>query len=550
LAGAGDGAALGVMPRLDSQIDTRSEAFAENRRAMLAAIDEMRGLEAAIRANSERARERFAARGQLLPRERLQRLLDRGAPFLELSTLCAYRTFDDDGEADISGGRVVTGIGRIAGIACMAVCYDSAIKAGSLHPYGVEKLLRAQNLALENKLPLVQLVESAGANLLNYEPETFVKGGGLFYNMARLSAAGCPVISVVHGSSTAGGAYMPGMSDYVVMVRGRAKAFLAGPPLVKAAIGEDASDEELGGVDMHATVTGLVEYVADDDAEAVDLGREVVARLNWDAEPASRPAAAPPAYDIDELCGVVPADYARPYDVREVIARLVDGSDYFDFKPLFDAQTVCGHAAIEGHACGLIGNNGPITPAGALKAAQFIQLCCQSGTPLVFLQNTTGYVVGTEPERAGIIKHGSKMIQAVSNAEVPRFTLMIGGSFGAGNYGMAGRAYRPRFCFGWPNYRIAVMGGAQAALVMAIVQEARARRLGEPLDEAALAELKVRVKAQYDAKSSALYATARLWDDGLIDPRDSRRVLGLALGLAEASDRRRLRPNSFGVARL
>ncbi len=539
------------MPRLETAIDPTSEAFGVNRAGMLAAIEEMRALEAAVRANSERARGRFEGRGQLLPRDRLERLLDRGTAFLELSPLAAYRTYDDDGEANISGGRIITGIGTIAGVRAMLVVYDSGIKAGSLHPLGVEKILRSHTIALENKLPFVQLVESAGADLLDYVPETFVRGGGIFYNMARLSAAGCPVVSVVHGSSTAGGAYMPGMSDYVVMVRGRGKAFLAGPPLLRAATGEIAEAEDLGGTDMHATVSGLVEYVADDDAEALALGREVMGRLNWNSElaPARERRFRPPAHDIDELCGIVPLDYKKPYDVREVIARLIDGSDFLEFKPLYDVQTICGHGEIEGHAVGFLANNGPITPHGAVKAAQFIQLCCQSATPLVFLQNTTGYIVGTEAERAGIIKHGAKMIQAVSNATVPKLTLMIGGSFGAGNYGMCGRSYEPHFCFGWPNYQIAVMGGEQAATVMAIVQEAVAKRKGEALDEAALESLKETVRERYAAQSTSLYATARLWDDGLIDPRDSRRVLGLCLDLLEEAGRRQLHPNSFGVAR-
>ncbi|MDP6709339.1 MAG: carboxyl transferase domain-containing protein, partial [Alphaproteobacteria bacterium] len=312
------------MARIETAIDPTSEDFQANRTGMLARIEEMRSLEAAVRANSERSRARFEGRGQLLPRDRLAHLLDRGTAFLELSPLAAYGTYDDDGEANISGGRILTGIGTISGVRSLIVVYDSGIKAGSLHPLGVEKLLRAHKIALENKLPFVQLVESAGADLLDYVPETFVRGGGIFYNMARLSAAGCPVLSIVHGSSTAGGAYMPGMSDYVVMVRGRGKAFLAGPPLLKAATGEIASDEALGGTDMHATVSGLVEYVADDDAEAVAIGREVMTRLNWNAElPPGRPRQVrPPAYDIDELCGLVTLDYAKPYDVREVIARL------------------------------------------------------------------------------------------------------------------------------------------------------------------------------------------------------------------------------------
>ncbi|MEQ9639547.1 MAG: carboxyl transferase domain-containing protein [Alphaproteobacteria bacterium] len=536
---------------IESQVRTSSDEFRANRAGMLAAIDELRGLEGRIRDNSARRRERFEARNQLLPRERLAQIVDRGAPFLELSTLCGYKTFDDDGEANISGGRQITAIGAIAGVTCVVCAHDSGIKAGAIHTYGMRKLLRAQAIALENKLPFVQLVESAGANLLDYVPETFVEGGAMFYNMARLSAAGCPVVTVVHGSSTAGGAYMPGMSDYVVMVRGNAKAFLAGPPLVRAATGEVATDEELGGTDMHAAVTGLTEYVAEDDVEALALGREVMKRLNWSelSRPAPERTAPPPHYDIDELAGIVPMNYRQPYDVHEVLLRLTDDSDLLPFKTAYDPYTVCVQARIDGHAVGMLGNNGPITPEGAVKAAQFIQLCDQAGMPLIFLQNTTGYVVGTAPERAGIIKHGSKMIQAVSNAKVPRITMMVGASFGAGNYGMCGRAYNPRFIFGWPNYRIAVMGAEQAADVMTMVNEGAARRRGVETDPDETAAMRRQVIDLYEGSSTALHATARLWDDGLIDPRDSRDVLSLALRLCDEADRRTLRPNSYGVAR-
>lgn len=536
------------MPVLESQVRTDSDAFKDNRRDMLAAIAEMRRLETAVRANSERSRDRFEKRGQLLPRDRLNRLLDRGTPFLELSTLAGYKTYDDDGEKNISGGRQITGIGSVAGARVMVMVSDSGIKAGALHTLGVKKLLRAQAIALENKLPFIQLVESAGADLLAYEPDTFIQGGSMFYNMARLSAAGLPVITVVHGSSTAGGAYMPGMSDYVVMVRGRAKAFLAGPPLLLAATGEVASDEELGGTDMHAHTSGLAEYVADTDAEAIDIVRDIVGHLNWDPVQVDA-VARPPRYDIDELCGIVPKDYRKPYDVREVIARLVDDSDFLDFKPAFDPHTICGHAEIDGMAVGILGNNGPITEDGAVKGAQFIQLCCQSDTPLLFLQNTTGYIVGKQSEQRGMIKHGSKMIQAVSNATVPKFTLMIGASYGAGNYGMCGRAYEPRFIFGWPNYRIAVMGPEQAATVMAIVQEGAAKRKGEELPEGQVDEMKQRVIDLYESRSTPFYATARLWDDGLIDPRDSRRVMSMVLRTTADAASRTVRPNTFGVAR-
>jgi geranyl-CoA carboxylase beta subunit len=412
---------------------------------------------------------------------------------------------------------------------------------------GLKKALRAQELARENKLPLIALVESGGANLM-YQAEIFVDGGRTFANQARLSAAGIPQIAVVHGASTAGGAYLPGLSDYVVLVRGRSSIYLAGPPLVKAAIGEDAGEEELGGAQMHAEVTGLGEYLAENDAHAIALARELVDRLPWDTVPA--PAAAPaPLHDAEELMGVVPVDEREPYDVREVIARLVDASDFLEFKAAYATDTVCGHARIHGHAVGLLGNNGPIQPAGSGKAAQFIQLCDQSGTPLVFLQNTTGYMVGKAAEQAGAIKHGSKMIQAVANARVPKFTVVLGGSYGAGNYGMCGRGFDPRFIFAWPSARTAVMGGAQAARVMDILNRAKLERLGLPANDEALAAMSDALRQRLDAESAALFGTARLWDDGIIDPRDTRRVLGLCLDIARDAAARTLRPNTFGVAR-
>jgi geranyl-CoA carboxylase beta subunit len=416
---------------------------------------------------------------------------------------------------------------------------------------GLKKGLRAQMIAFENKLPLLALVESGGANLM-YQAEIFVDGGRSFANQARLSAAGIPQVAVVHGSSTAGGAYLPGLSDYVVLVKNRSSIYLAGPPLVKAAIGEDATDDALGGAELHATVTGLGEYLADDDAHAIAIARELFRLLPWDEVASAAPAPAP-LYDAEELMGIVPADDRVPYDVREVIARIVDGSEFLEFKAPYSTDTVCGHATLEGHRIGLIGNNGPIQPTGSVKAAQFMQLCDQSGTPLVFLQNTTGYMVGTAAERAGAIKHGSKMIQAVANARVPKFTIVLGGSYGAGNYGMCGRGFDPRFIFAWPTARTAVMGGAQAAMVMEMVSRGKLARSGVPMNEQAEAGLKAmseQLKRRLDAESDVLYGTARLWDDGVIDPRDTRRVLALCLAIAREAAARELRPNTFGVARM
>jgi geranyl-CoA carboxylase beta subunit len=409
------------MPVIESRIDPQSEGFRANREQMLALIGDFRALEQKVRDASNARLERFRARKQLLPRERVALLLDPGAPWLELATLSGFRMHDDDGDAGIQGGGAIAGIGYVSGIRCMVSANDSAIKGGTVTPMGVKKHLRVQEIAMQNKLPLVQLVESGGANLL-YQSEMFVEGGRGFANQARLSAAGIPQVTVVHGSSTAGGAYLPGLSDYVILVRGRAKVFLAGPPLLRAATGEIASDEELGGAEMHATVSGLGEYLAEDDADGIRLAREVMAKLPWNEQLPARPQKSfpEPRYAAEELVGVVPVDYRKPYDVREVIARIVDGSDYLDFKTAYGPHTVCGQAAIEGHAVGLVGNNGPIDADGASKAAQFIQLCCQADMPLVYLQNTTGFMVGREAEQSGIIKHGSKMIQAVANATVPQ----------------------------------------------------------------------------------------------------------------------------------
>jgi geranyl-CoA carboxylase beta subunit len=354
---------------------------------------------------------------------------------------------------------------------------------------------------------------------------------------------------VVHGSSTAGGAYLPGLSDYIVLVKKQSKIFLAGPPLVKAAIGEDADDEDLGGAAMHATITGMGEYLAGDDAHAIAIARDLMAKINWDRVPA-RAVALEPLYSPDEMLGVIPISEREPYDTREIIARIADASDFLDFKPGYGPETVCGHAAIGGFAVGIIGNNGPIMPDGSTKTAQFIQLCDQSGTPLVFLQNTTGYMVGREAEHAGAVKHGSKMIQAVANARVPKFTIVTGGSYGAGNYGMCGRGLDPRFIFTWPNSRTAVMGGAQAAKVMEIITRGKMERSGQPVDEGVLKQMSDVIVRQLDKESTALYATARLWDDGIIDPRDTRAVLILCLAIAAEASVRQLRPNAFGVARL
>ena len=492
---------------------------------MLALIARMRSLEERTRAASAAAKDRFDKRGQLLPRERVALVLDPGSPFLELSTLAGYMFDVPDVDKSVPGGGVIAGIGFVSGVRCMVSANDSGIDAGALQPYGLDKTLRVQELALENKLPYVQLVESAGANLLRYRVEDFVRGGNIFRNLARLSAAGLPVVTVTHGSSTAGGAYQTGLSDYIVMVRGRTRAFLAGPPLLKAATGEIATEEELGGAEMHTSISGLGDYLAEDDRDAMRIAREIMAKLDWDRPKPAEASFKPPRYDAEELLGIMPMDHKRPVDMRQAIARIIDDSDFLEFGANYGPATVCGHARIEGQAVGIITNNGPIDVAGANKATHFIQACCQSRTPILYLNNTTGYMVGRAYEEAGMIKHGSKMIQAVTTATVPQITIYCGASFGAGNYGMCGRGFHPRFCFSWPNAKTAVMGGEQAAETMAIVTEAAAARRGKPVEKEKLEAMKAQIIGVFDGQMDVFSTSARMLDDGVIDPRDTRGVL-------------------------
>ena len=537
------------IPKYNTKCNPASNRFLGHRADMLGLVEKLAALNARAPALSASKKPRFDKRGQLLPRERLARLLDPGMPFLEIGNIAGYLLDTDDEAKSIPGGTIIAGIGYISGTRCAVVVDDSGIKAGTLTAAGGWRLERMQEIALEQKLPFVHLVESAGGDLINYTVEAFIKGGSLFANLARLSKAGIPVLAILHGSSTAGGAYMPGLSDYVVGVKGRGQAFLAGPPLLKAATGEIAEAEELGGAEMHAAVSGLVDYLAEDDGEAVLMMRDVVARLGW-AKETPRKIYAKPILDGDEIAGIVPVDYRKPYEVREVIARLVDGSDFTDFKPDYGVSTVCIQASIFGQPVGILSNNGPIDPNGATKAAQFIQLMDQGGTPLLFLQNTTGYLVGKTYEQAGMIKHGAKMIQAVTNADVPRITLMIGASFGAGNYGMCGRGYNPDFVFSWPNAKSGVMGGEQAATVMEIVADAQAARAGVTPDPKKREAQRAALTHIFDSQSSAFYTSGHLLDDGVIDPRDTRKLLGVLLPLVMEARQRKLRPNSFGVARL
>jgi geranyl-CoA carboxylase beta subunit len=540
------------MPIVESKIDTHSAQFKQNRDELLTKIAEWRAIEDKGRVEEESKRGRFHKRKQLLPRERVHLMLDRGSPWLEMSTLCGYRLHDDK-DGSLAGGNMIAGIGYVSGTRCMLVASNSAIKGGTMTPFGVQKTLRLQEIALEQKLPCVSMIESGGANLL-YQAELFIPGGKTFANQARLSAAGIPQVTVVHGSSTAGGAYMPGLSDYVVMIRKNAKVFLAGPPLLKAATGEIAIDEDLGGAEMHTQLAGTGEFLAENDADGIRIAREIVRNLDWNRH---RPQlqlreVRAPLYDIEELCGVVSADYRKPFDCREVIARIVDGSDFQEFKNEYDQQTICGRAVIHGIQVGIISNNGPITVRGATKAGQFIQLCCQVEIPIIYLMNTTGFMVGSESEQGGIVKHGSKMIQAVANATVPQITIVMGGSFGAGNYGMCGRGFGPQFIFAWPNSRTAVMGGEQAAKVMGIVTRDKWTKEGKPIGEAEekqLAAIESNIVKQFDAQSTSFAASARLFDDGLIDPRDTRKVLGYTLSICAEARQRTVKTNSFGVAR-
>jgi len=495
-----------------------------------------------------------------MPRDRVALLLDRGRPIIELCSLAGLGMHDDNGKNKIQGGNSFMGIGWVSGVRVLVYAHNSAIKGGAISPMGVKKALRAQEIALQNRLPMVTLAESAGANL-QYQSELFVEGGRTFANQAKLSAAGIPQVTVVHGSSTAGGAYVPGLSDYVIMVQKRAKVFLAGPPLVQAATGEISTDEELGGADMHFETTGLNEYIAPSDHEAILIARQIVASLNWKRNQSVQSSMndgalvehRPPRYSPDELCGVVPVDYRQPYDPREVIARLIDDSDFLEFKSGYGSEIVTGHAEVYGQAVGIIANQGPIMPEGSVKTAQFIQLCCQSNTPILFLQNTTGFMVGKDVERNGMVKHGSKMIQAVANATVPKITFLIGGAFGAGHYAMCGRAYDPRFIFAWPNNRLSVMGGQQAGEVMKIITRQNFARQGKVINEQVETQLQLFAQPiidKIDQESSALFATARIWDDGIIDPRDSRRLLGELLSVCNEAEAATLKPNIFGVARM
>ncbi len=536
------------MAAIESTVHRTSEDFKKNRLAMEALLDRVRKIENDTRQASESSGPKFAARGQLLPTERVGLLLDHDSDFLELATLAGYgyKPLDRHGR-EVAGGGLIAGIGTISGTRCMICASDSGIEAGAFQPMGLEKLLRIQEIAQENKLPFVQLIESGGGNLMNYKVENFVIGGEKYRNLARLSAAGIPVITVAHGSATAGGAYQIGLSDYVIMVDGHAKAFLAGPALLKAATGEEASEEELGGARMHCSTSGLGDYLAHDDRDAIRIAREVIALLDWEKDTAATGTAPAPRYSAEDLMGIMPIDNNRAVDMREIIARIVDDSDFHDFASQYGRDTICGKARIDNIAVGIITNNGPIDPAGAAKAAHFIQACCQSGTPLLYLNNTTGFMVGRSYEQSGSITHGSMMIQAVSNASVPQITLFCGASFGAGHYAMCGRAFSPRFCFSWPNARCAVMGSEQAANTMEMVARAKSARSNKPVDEEKLSEQREKIIHNFEKQADVFATSARLLDDGVIDPRDTRAVLAKALHICLDAQTRTTHPLSFSV---
>ncbi|EDW46654.1 probable methylcrotonoyl-CoA carboxylase beta chain, mitochondrial isoform X1 [Drosophila sechellia] len=534
---------------LPSEVDKQSAEYKENASEMARLVGDLRNFTSQVlKGGGQKAIERHTSRGKLLARERINLLLDKGSPFLELSALAGHELY---GEEVVNSGGIVTGVGRVCGTECLVVANDATVKGGSYYPITVKKHLRAQEIAQENRLPCIYLVDSGGANLPR-QAEVFpdkLHFGRIFYNQANMSAQGIPQIAVVMGSCTAGGAYVPAMADESIIVKKQGTIFLAGPPLVKAATGEEVSAEDLGGADLHCKTSGVTDHYAVDDEHALYLARQIVSNLNLPAtnsyndqlmhssqvnfQSATPPSAVEePRYDAQELYGIVGPNLTKSFDVREVIARIVDGSRFTEFKKLYGETLVCGFAKLYGHTVGIVGNNGVLFSESALKGAHFIQLCAQRKIPLVFLQNITGFMVGRDAEANGIAKNGAKMVTAVACANVPKFTVIIGGSYGAGNYGMCGRAYSPRFLYMWPNSRISVMGGTQAANVMAQITEDQRKRAGKEFSEEEAQKLKAPIVEMFEAEGSPYYSTARLWDDGIIDPANTRQILGLSLKAA------------------
>ena len=540
------------MPVIQSKLNARSADFQANAKAMRALVDDLTAQVAKVgQGGGEAARKKHLDRGKLLPRVRVQMLLDPGTPFLEIAPLAALHMYPDKNGADEApAAGLVAGIGRVSGVDCMIVCNDATVKGGTYYPMTVKKHLRAQEIAQQNRLPCIYLVDSGGANLPNQD-EVFPDRdhfGRIFYNQANMSAQGIAQIAVVMGSCTAGGAYVPAMSDETIIVKNQGTIFLGGPPLVKAATGEVVSAEDLGGGDVHTRLSGVADHLAQNDLHAIALARQAVKNLNArKVPPITTIDPVAPLYPAEELYGVIPTDTRKPFDVREIIARIVDGSEFDEFKARFGTTLVCGFARIEGMPVGIIANNGILFSESALKGAHFIELCCQRKTPLVFLQNITGFMVGRKYENEGIARNGAKMVTAVATAQVPKFTVIIGGSFGAGNYGMCGRAYSPRFLWMWPNARISVMGGEQAASVLATVKRDGIESKGGSWSAEEEAAFKAPIKEQYEVQGHPYYATARLWDDGVIDPADTRRVL--ALGLS-ASLNAPIPDTKFGLFRM
>jgi 3-methylcrotonyl-CoA carboxylase beta subunit len=540
------------MPVLQSQLNPRSADFQANAAAMRAVVTDLHvQIDKAMLGGGEAARAKHTARGKLLPRERVARLLDPGTPFLELSPLAALGLYPDrDGTDSAPSAGLIVGIGRVSGVDCMVVCNDATVKGGTYYPMTVKKHLRAQEVAAQNNLTCVYLVDSGGANLPNQD-EVFPDRehfGRIFFNQANMSAQGISQVAVVMGSCTAGGAYVPAMSDETIIVKNQGTIFLGGPPLVKAATGEVVTAEDLGGGDVHTRLSGVADHLAQNDLHALSLAREAIANLNKNKpQVLHTQAAVAPRHAAEELYGVIPTDTRKPFDVREIIARIVDNSELHEFKPRYGATLVCGFAHIEGMPVGIIANNGILFSESALKGAHFIELCCQRKIPLVFLQNITGFMVGRKYENEGIARNGAKMVTAVATAAVPKFTIIIGGSFGAGNYGMCGRAFSPRFLWMWPNARISVMGGEQAASVLATVRRDGLEAKGGSWSVEEEEAFKAPIRRQYEEQGHPYYATARLWDDGIIDPADTRRVL--ALGLS-ASLNAPIPDTKFGVFRM
>jgi acyl-CoA carboxylase subunit beta len=513
-----------VVTVLHTTIDPASPAFAEAAEALTAKLDEIDGeLAKTLAGGGAKYVERHHARGKFTARQRIELLIDEDSPFLELSPLAAW------GSAFQVGASVVTGIGVVTGVECMLVANDPTVKGGTSNPWTLRKMLRANQIAFENRLPVISLVESGGGDLPT-QKDVFIPGGRGFRDLTRLSAAGIPTIALVFGNSTAGGAYLPGLSDHVVMIKERSKVFLAGPPLVKMATGEESDDESLGGAEMHARTSGLADYFAVDELDALRIGRCIVARLNWTKKGPTPKPVTEPLFDPEELIGIVPPDLRIPFDPHEVIARIVDGSEFDEFKTMYGSSLVTGWATLHGYPVGILANaRGVLFSAESQKATQFIQLANRSNTPLLFLHNTTGYMVGKAYEEGGMIKHGSMMINAVSNSTVPHISLIIGASYGAGHYGMCGRAYDPRFLFAWPSAKSAIMGGAQLAGVLSIVARAAAQARGQQVDEEADAALRAAIEGQIEAESLPMVLSGMLYDDGVIDPRDTRTVLGMCL---------------------